>query len=148
MTSKIKVTFLGTASQIPTASRNHTSVLLTYNGENILVDCGEGIQRQFRKAGLNIGGGSYKGFVIEDQDLETAKSILPPEVQEKDITIRQGIFRKLYILSKDVEFKLSFDLKNNKPTVNHPAISEAVCFSVYNITPQNIRIKIPNIVVT
>ena len=26
---------------------------MTYEGENILVDCGEGTQRQFRKAGLN-----------------------------------------------------------------------------------------------
>jgi ribonuclease Z len=49
----IKLTFLGTADQIPSKSRNHTSILLTYGGENILVDCGEGTQRQFRKAGLN-----------------------------------------------------------------------------------------------
>ncbi len=53
MTSKIKLTFLGTSDAIPTASRNHTSILLTYEGENILVDCGEGTQRQFRIAELN-----------------------------------------------------------------------------------------------
>ena len=53
MTSKIKITFLGTSAQIPTAKRNHTSMLLTYEGENILVDCGEGTQRQFRKARMN-----------------------------------------------------------------------------------------------
>lgn len=53
MTSKIKITFLGTSAQIPTAKRNHTSILLNYNEENILVDCGEGTQRQFRKAKLN-----------------------------------------------------------------------------------------------
>ena len=49
----IKITFLGTAAQTPTMKRNHTSILLNYNGENILVDCGEGTQRQFRKARLN-----------------------------------------------------------------------------------------------
>ncbi len=49
----IKITFLGTSDQIPSSSRNHTSILLTYEGENILIDCGEGTQRQFRKAGLN-----------------------------------------------------------------------------------------------
>ncbi len=53
MASKIKINFLGTSSQIPTAKRNHISVLLTYEGENILLDCGEGTQRQFRKAKLN-----------------------------------------------------------------------------------------------
>jgi len=53
MTSKIKLTFLGTSDAIPSANRNTTSVLLTYKGENILIDCGEGTQRQFRKAKLN-----------------------------------------------------------------------------------------------
>lgn len=53
MASKIKINFLGTSSQIPTAKRNHPAILLSYEGENILVDCGEGTQRQFRKAGLN-----------------------------------------------------------------------------------------------
>ena len=48
-----KITFLGTSDQIPSRSRNHTSILLTYEGENILIDCGEGTQRQFRKANLN-----------------------------------------------------------------------------------------------
>lgn len=49
----IKITFLGTADQIPSANRNHTAMLLIYKGENILIDCGEGTQRQFRKAKLN-----------------------------------------------------------------------------------------------
>ncbi|MFH1308142.1 MAG: ribonuclease Z [archaeon] len=50
---KIPITFLGTAQAIPTAKRNHTSILLSYGSEKILVDCGEGTQRQFRKAKLN-----------------------------------------------------------------------------------------------
>ncbi len=50
---KIPITFLGTSQAIPTARRNHTAVLLQYKTENILVDCGEGTQRQFRKAKLN-----------------------------------------------------------------------------------------------
>lgn len=49
----IKLTFLGTSDAIPTAKRNHTAILLAYDGENILMDCGEGTQRQFRKARLN-----------------------------------------------------------------------------------------------
>ena len=47
---KIKLTFLGTSAAIPTASRNHPSILLSYKKENILIDCGEGTQRQLKKA--------------------------------------------------------------------------------------------------
>ena len=53
MVEKINITFLGTGSAIPTARRNHPAILLRYKAENILVDCGEGTQRQFRKAKLN-----------------------------------------------------------------------------------------------
>jgi len=55
MGNKIKLTFLGTAGAIPTAKRNHTAILLDYQGEHILIDCGEGTQRQFRKARINPG---------------------------------------------------------------------------------------------
>ncbi len=47
-----KITFLGTSSMQPSKERNHPSILLTYNSENILFDCGEGTQRQMRIAGI------------------------------------------------------------------------------------------------
>jgi len=47
---KIKLLFLGTGNAIPTEKRNHTAILLTYKNENILIDCGEGTQRQFKIA--------------------------------------------------------------------------------------------------
>lgn len=50
---KIKITFLGTSNAIPTPRRNHSAVLLSYKNENILVDCGEGTQRQFKIAKLS-----------------------------------------------------------------------------------------------
>ncbi len=53
MGNPINLTFLGTSQAIPTARRNHTAILLQYVGETILIDCGEGTQRQFRKAKLN-----------------------------------------------------------------------------------------------
>ena len=53
MPENIKITFLGTSDSVPSATRNHPAILLTYQGENILIDCGEGTQRQFRKAKLN-----------------------------------------------------------------------------------------------
>ncbi len=50
---KIPLVFLGTSQAIPTAKRNHIALLLQYKNETILVDCGEGTQRQFRKAKIN-----------------------------------------------------------------------------------------------
>ncbi|MFA7707350.1 MAG: ribonuclease Z [Candidatus Pacearchaeota archaeon] len=49
----IKITFLGTTAVVPTIERNHTSIFLQRNGENILIDCGEGTQRQLRIARIN-----------------------------------------------------------------------------------------------
>jgi ribonuclease Z len=46
----IKITFLGTSSMIPTEERNHNSILISYRDHGILVDCGEGTQRQLRIA--------------------------------------------------------------------------------------------------
>lgn len=50
---KITLTFLGTSASIPTKTRNHPAMLLSYKSENILIDCGEGTQRQFRLASLS-----------------------------------------------------------------------------------------------
>ena len=48
----MKLTFLGTSCMMPTAKRNHPAVLLNWEGENILFDCGENTQRQLRIAGV------------------------------------------------------------------------------------------------
>ena len=48
----VEITFLGTGCMQPTKTRNHAGVLLNYKKENILFDCGEGIQRQMRIAGV------------------------------------------------------------------------------------------------
>ncbi len=50
---KIKITFLGTGNAIPTEKRNHTGILISFNNECILIDCGEGIQRQFKIAKIS-----------------------------------------------------------------------------------------------
>jgi len=49
----MEVVLLGTSSMVPTEERNHSAALLRYKDENILVDCGEGTQRQFRKAKIS-----------------------------------------------------------------------------------------------
>jgi ribonuclease Z len=50
----IEIIFLGTSSMVPTKERNHTGILISFNGNNILVDCGEGTQRQLKIAGISI----------------------------------------------------------------------------------------------
>jgi ribonuclease Z len=52
MSSRI-VTFLGTASQVPTRTRNHNAVFLQWDELGILFDPGEGTQRQMTLAGLS-----------------------------------------------------------------------------------------------
>ncbi len=50
---QLELTFLGTSSMFPTKDRNHASVLLRYEGNYSLFDCGEGTQRQMRVAGIS-----------------------------------------------------------------------------------------------
>lgn len=44
---------LGTASQVPTRTRNHNGYLLRFDGDGILFDPGEGTQRQMIHAGVS-----------------------------------------------------------------------------------------------
>ena len=50
----IEVIFLGTSSMVPTKERNQSGVLINYGTQGILVDCGEGIQRQLKMANVPI----------------------------------------------------------------------------------------------
>jgi len=50
----MKITFLGTTCTQPTPSRNHSGILIEIDGDAILLDCGEGIQRQLRVAKKRI----------------------------------------------------------------------------------------------
>tara|TARA_Y100000310_G_scaffold211572_1_gene212316 strand:+ start:2266 stop:3159 length:894 start_codon:yes stop_codon:yes gene_type:complete len=49
----MKITFLGTSAMKPTKDRATSSLILTHNGENILLDCGEGTQRQLLKSNIS-----------------------------------------------------------------------------------------------
>jgi len=41
----VNVTFLGTAAGLPTPERGLPAVLIDFDGEHLLLDCGEGTQR-------------------------------------------------------------------------------------------------------
>jgi ribonuclease Z len=44
------LTFLGTSASVPSAERNHPGLLVEAGSDRILVDCGEGIQRQLLRS--------------------------------------------------------------------------------------------------
>ncbi|MGB9960448.1 MAG: ribonuclease Z [Candidatus Bathyarchaeales archaeon] len=50
----LEVVFLGTAGSIPTPKRSLPAVLIKRKGEQIMFDCGEGVQRQMITAGLGF----------------------------------------------------------------------------------------------
>lgn len=50
----MQLTILGTSATIPTKNRNHVGALLTYKSEGLLFDCGEGMQRQMKQAGISF----------------------------------------------------------------------------------------------
>ena len=50
----IELVFLGTSSMVPTKERNQSGVLISYKTHGILVDCGEGTQRQFKIAKIPL----------------------------------------------------------------------------------------------
>jgi ribonuclease BN (tRNA processing enzyme) len=59
-----ELTFLGTSASVPSATRNHPGLLVEAGGRRIMVDCGEGTQRQLLRSGIqsrsrDIGVGLY-----------------------------------------------------------------------------------------
>src|ERR1700722_15950662 len=53
-TRMFALTFLGTSASVPSAERNHPGLLIEAGSQRILVDCGEGIQRQLLRAGAGF----------------------------------------------------------------------------------------------
>ena len=50
----LSLRFLGTAASRPTVERNVSSIAVVREGETILVDCGEGTQRQMMRYGISF----------------------------------------------------------------------------------------------
>jgi ribonuclease Z len=49
----MEITMLGTSCMVPTKERNVQAIFVEYKGEGVLIDCGEGTQRQMNIAGIN-----------------------------------------------------------------------------------------------
>ena len=50
----MEIVFLGTGCMVPTKERNHPGTLIMYRKDGLLIDCGEGIQRQLKIARIPI----------------------------------------------------------------------------------------------
>ena len=50
----LELVFLGTSGAVPTGRRGHTATLVRRGGERLLVDCGEGTQRQFLRSSIGL----------------------------------------------------------------------------------------------
>jgi ribonuclease Z len=48
------LTFLGTSASVPSAERGHPSLLVETGGHRVMVDCGEGTQRQLLRSGVGF----------------------------------------------------------------------------------------------
>jgi ribonuclease Z len=48
------LTFLGTLASVPSADRNHPGILVEAGSHRILVDCGEGTQRQLLRSDTTV----------------------------------------------------------------------------------------------
>ena len=48
------LTFLGTSASVPSADRNQPGLLVEAGGHRIMIDCGEGSQRQLLRSGAGF----------------------------------------------------------------------------------------------
>jgi len=50
----MEITILGTSASTPTKERNVSAIFMSYKAEGLLLDCGEGTQRQMKAAGIPL----------------------------------------------------------------------------------------------
>ena len=50
----MEILMLGTSSMVPTKDRNHSAILIYHDKDSLLLDCGEGVQRQMKIAGVDM----------------------------------------------------------------------------------------------
>jgi ribonuclease Z len=53
-TQMFDLTFLGTSASVPSAKRNHPGLLIEAGSRRVMVDCGEGTQRQLLRSGAGF----------------------------------------------------------------------------------------------
>ena len=58
----LSLLLLGTSASRPTVERNVSSIALVREGDTMLIDCGEGTQRQMMRYGVSFSLGAFQMF--------------------------------------------------------------------------------------
>jgi ribonuclease Z len=113
----LHVIFLGTGGSIPTTTRSLPAILMQRKGEQIMFDCGEGVQRQMIRAG----GGFHRKMKIFITHMHGDHILgLPGLLQTMALLDRErkldiygppGIKQFLICIKETVQFALTFQVE-------------------------------------
>ena len=117
MSAKLLVTFLGTSSAAPTKDRSLPAIALRREGHVILMDCGEGVQRQVLDQSIGLGkdmtilithlhGDHVSGLLGLLQTMSLAQRRKPV-----DIVAPAKLLRWLKVTSELLHIGLTFPIK-------------------------------------
>ena len=156
----INLVFLGTSCMVPTKDRNHSALFLSYKSEGILIDCGEGTQRQLKHAGIkptaitkilisHWHGDHTLGLPGLLQTLGASEYSKTLEIYgPKGSKERFGRMFDAFIFDHKIDMKI-FEIENYTIFENHDFILEAIplehgipCFGFRFVEKDKRRIKV------
>jgi ribonuclease Z len=113
----LRVIFLGTGGSVPTPERGLPAILIQREGESIMFDCGEGVQRQMVKARCGFHG-KMKVFITHMHGdhvlglpgLLQTMALLDRE-RKLDVYGPVGIRRFLECVKETLQFVLTFEVE-------------------------------------
>ena len=113
----LRITFLGTAGSVPTPKRSLPAILIQRKGEQLMFDCGEGVQRQMitAKAGLHrkmkvFISHMHGDHVLGLPGLLQTMALLDRE-RKLDVYGPPGIKRFIESIRETVQFVLTFPIE-------------------------------------
>jgi ribonuclease Z len=116
----LRVVFLGTAASVPTIKRSLPAILIQRKGEQIMFDCGEGVQRQMIKARTGFHkkmkvfvSHMHGDHVLGLPGLLQTMALLDRE-RELEVYGPLGIKRFIEAIKETVQFALTFPVEINE----------------------------------
>ena len=112
----IRVIFLGTSAAVPTANRSLPAVLIQRGNEQIMFDCGEGVQRQMirAKAGLHKKTKIFITHMHGDHILGLPGLLQTMALMDRtkpvDVYAPPGLARFLDCMRETLQFQLTFEV--------------------------------------